>query len=275
MDLAGPLAWPQMWRTHSCVPCSHSCEHKLAFIKPSVGTSADAARKSACATSLPVHSMTKKLQKFALALCVFSSSAVCLLAQQTGISGEWDGTIAGRLRVIVRIDHAADNSWHASLESIDQGHAKIDIDEVSFDGKKALQLEMKKIGASYKSELSADSSELVGTWEQGGAAVPLTLRRPGAAPAELKPAARGRVSLKPCTSSGGPALCGSYEVFENRATQTGRKIALRVMVLPAATDKPAPDAVFGFAGGPGQAASEAYPLAPVTIGLRKQRDVVL
>src|SRR5579871_6092934 len=91
------------------------------------------------------------LRRFALALCLLSSLEVGRLsAQQAGISGEWDGTIAGRLRVIVRIDHASDNSWRASLESVDQGHVKIDIDEVSFDGKKALQLEMKKIGASYK-----------------------------------------------------------------------------------------------------------------------------
>jgi hypothetical protein len=34
----------RMWRTHSCVPCSHSCEHKLDRTKASVPMSGDAAR---------------------------------------------------------------------------------------------------------------------------------------------------------------------------------------------------------------------------------------
>jgi len=39
------------WRTHSCVPCRDSSRHLPADGKPDVGTSADAARDSACATS--------------------------------------------------------------------------------------------------------------------------------------------------------------------------------------------------------------------------------
>jgi len=44
-------SWRPMWRTHSCVPCRDSSRHLLARGKPGVGTSADAARTSACATS--------------------------------------------------------------------------------------------------------------------------------------------------------------------------------------------------------------------------------
>src|ERR1017187_7912978 len=39
------------WRTHSCVPCRDSSRHLPADGEPGVGMSADAARKSACATS--------------------------------------------------------------------------------------------------------------------------------------------------------------------------------------------------------------------------------
>jgi len=38
------------WRTHSCVPCSHSCEHLLIGQAESVHMSVNAARTSACAT---------------------------------------------------------------------------------------------------------------------------------------------------------------------------------------------------------------------------------
>jgi pimeloyl-ACP methyl ester carboxylesterase len=195
-------------------------------------------------------------------------------SQQPVITGEWDGTIAGKLRVIVRVDRAADDSLHGSLESVDQGHVKLDFDEVSFDGKRSVQLELKKAGASYKAELNADGSELTGTWQQGGAMVPLTLRRSDAPPPKaLQPVVRGRVSLNPCGDSQG--LCGTYEVFENRAAQSGRKIALHVLILPARAEKPASDPVFGFAGGPGQSAAEAFPLVTAMVALRQTHDLVL
>lgn len=87
-----------------------------------------------------------------------------------------------------------------------------------------------------------------------------------------------RPSLSPCRvpelESG--AFCGRYEVFENRASKRGRKIALNVVVVPALAEKPAPDPVFFFAGGPGQGATSIAgflaggPMAAV----RRERDLV-
>lgn len=68
----------------------------------------------------------------------------------------------------------------------------------------------------------------------------------------------GALELEPCDIPGleGEARCGTYEVFEDRATQTGRKIGLHVVLLPARGDDPAPDPVVFFAGGPGAATSD-------------------
>jgi Ca-activated chloride channel family protein len=49
MSLWRDRAW-QLWRTHSSVPCRDSSRHGLHRRTPGVGSSADAARKSACAT---------------------------------------------------------------------------------------------------------------------------------------------------------------------------------------------------------------------------------
>jgi pimeloyl-ACP methyl ester carboxylesterase len=212
-----------------------------------------------------------------LIVSLLGSAAWCQPASQKNpIAGEWDGTIAGKLRVIVRVDRAADDSLSGSLESVDQGHAKIDIDQVAFDGKKSVQFELKKIGASFKAELNADDSQLTGTWQQGGAMVPLTLRRSDAPPAKaLQQVVRGRVSLNPCGSNDSQGLCGTLDVYENRATQLGRKIPLHVLILPALTEKPAADPVFGFAGGPGQSAAETFPLVTAMVALRQTHDLVL
>jgi pimeloyl-ACP methyl ester carboxylesterase len=52
------------------------------------------------------------------------------------------------------------------------------------------------------------------------------------------------------------AKCGAYEVYENRATKTGRKITLKIVLLPATSDKREPDPFVYFSGGPGSAASD-------------------
>lgn len=211
-------------------------------------------------------------RRCALALCVLSPALFC---QQPVITGEWDGTIAGKLRVIVRVDRAPDGSLHGSLESVDQGHAKLDFDAVSFDGKKSFQFELKQAGAVYKAELNADGTQLTGSWQQGGAMVPLTLRRSDAPPAKaLQPILRGRVSLNPCGSNDSQGLCGTFDVFENRATQLGRKLHLHILILPAIAEKPAPDPVFGFAGGPGQSSAETFPLMTAMVALRQTHDLV-
>src|SRR5918994_6713645 len=54
----------------------------------------------------------------------------------------------------------------------------------------------------------------------------------------------------------GPAKCGTFDVYENRATKKGRKINLNILLLPATGAKREPDPVVYFAGGPGSAATE-------------------
>jgi pimeloyl-ACP methyl ester carboxylesterase len=68
-----------------------------------------------------------------------------------------------------------------------------------------------------------------------------------------------RIQLTPCGSpnDSAQALCGQYEVFENRAAQAGRKLTLNLVVLPALAAQPAPDPVFFLSGGPGQGAASS------------------
>jgi pimeloyl-ACP methyl ester carboxylesterase len=73
----------------------------------------------------------------------------------------------------------------------------------------------------------------------------------------------------------GDARCGTYDVFEDRASRQGRRIGLRVVVLPA-TARPAPDPVVFFAGGPGDSAvGNARFVAGTLGGVRRSRDIVL
>ncbi len=85
-----------------------------------------------------------------------------------------------------------------------------------------------------------------------------------------------KVALAPCRVEGIPwqAKCGTYEVFENRETKQGRKILLRVVVVPALAPNPEPEPLVLLAGGPGQAASEATALSAVE-RIHRHRDILL
>ena len=74
----------------------------------------------------------------------------------------------------------------------------------------------------------------------------------------------------------GSALCASYPVWENRATKTGRKIPINIVILRATgAEGKAPDPIFYFAGGPGQAATTTAGGWAQAAALRERHDVVL
>jgi pimeloyl-ACP methyl ester carboxylesterase len=99
----------------------------------------------------------------------------------------------------------------------------------------------------------------------------------------------GSVMMNPCQLGSSDIfrvskiLCGTVQVYENTATQKGRKILLNVAVIPAtppaapgATAPHSPDPLFLLAGGPGQASTEAFALlVPDFEGVLQQRDMVL
>lgn len=73
------------------------------------------------------------------------------------------------------------------------------------------------------------------------------------------------------------ARCATVAVHEDYADQSGagKTINIHVAVLPALARNPESNAVYFFAGGPGQAASDIGALVSALGDLRKSRDIVL
>jgi hypothetical protein len=69
-------------------------------------------------------------------------------------------------------------------------------------------------------------------------------------------ALESRLHVKPCVvgQKKTPARCGTFDVFEDRAAQSGRTIPLKLVVVPAKT--PSGRAMFWNPGGPGASAIE-------------------
>jgi pimeloyl-ACP methyl ester carboxylesterase len=197
------------------------------------------------------------------------------------IQGSWQGVLnspAGKLRLVLKISGATGGILKATLDSPDQGAADLPVDSITFKDS-YISFQMKAIQASFDGGLTRDGTEIAGSFKQGLPS-PLVLRRESAGSAIPTPAAgltKGRIKLDPCnlpmvTKDAG---CGKYEVFEDRAAKSGRKIALNVLVLPSISPRPAADPVFVLAGGPGQAAAGVVKAAgDYLIKLHPDRDLV-
>lgn len=83
--------------------------------------------------------------------------------------------------------------------------------------------------------------------------------------------------LEPCVLDGGlEAGCGVLTVPEDRSKPAGATLDIHFAVVPATSGNVDPDPLFMLAGGPGQAAMQAFaPLVPLLDDIRETRDIVL
>ena len=112
---------------------------------------------------------------------------------------------------------------------------------------------------------------------------------PVAAPVETKEPSQppriwqhGSLTFKACelgrpgSGATAQAWCTTFEVPENRDDPHSRRIGLRLAIARSDAQVPATDMAVLLAGGPGEAATEAWVLeAPAFADVRKHRDVVL
>ena len=106
-------------------------------------------------------------------------------APQEAIVGSWEGALVvpgGELPIVFNIQAADGGGFTATLDSPAQGATGIPVNEVSFsDGH--LILRSQAIQGEFEGDLSADGTELVGNWRQGGMELDLTLVKRGSTPA--------------------------------------------------------------------------------------------
>ncbi len=86
-----------------------------------------------------------------------------------------------------------------------------------------------------------------------------------------------KLVLSDCQIQGfnGKTKCGTLDVYENRVTRKGRKISLKIVLIPATGEKREPDPFVYFAGGPGGSATEdAGGLARAFPRILEHRDML-
>lgn len=96
----------------------------------------------------------------------------------TGLDGDWAGVLSapqGELRLIVRVRTDAGGTL-AMFASPDQGPQEM-VATLARDGE-AVSVTLKGIGG-FEGRLAPDGATMVGEWKQGGASLPLTLKKGG------------------------------------------------------------------------------------------------
>jgi uncharacterized protein len=94
-----------------------------------------------------------------------------------GVVGAWLGALdvqGFKLRLGLNVAEA-DGKLAAVLDSIDQ-NAKLPVSSIEA-GVTDVRFAVQAIGASYEGKFSSDGAEIDGTWTQGGASLPLVLKR--------------------------------------------------------------------------------------------------
>ncbi|MDX6303249.1 MAG: hypothetical protein QOI77_218 [Blastocatellia bacterium] len=222
---------------------------------------------------------------FAAAISILSQPCRAQTPSSAGVAGNWQGKLVApgvNAGVLLKITPSTGGQITGTLDLTDGGANHFPLTHVAY-ADRILSFDI-DLGAParYEGVVSRDTTEIIGSIFQGGNSVPLNLTHTGAPPDPnaVKPAIlsspRRKLDLQSCGVSGitKDALCGQYEVYEDRAKNTGRMIKLYVMVLPALSDNPAPDPIFYFQGGPGGSAVSVA-AASFMARLHRTRDVVL
>jgi len=99
-------------------------------------------------------------------------------AKPSDIDGTWSGTLdtgMSKLRLVFHISNTEDGLI-ATMDSPDQNMKGLPMTGVTRDGA-SLKIEAKQISGVYSGKISADLNSIDGTWSQGGADLPLVLKR--------------------------------------------------------------------------------------------------
>ena len=92
----------------------------------------------------------------------------------------WEGAmqvVAGlELRIVLHVVTPAEGPPQATFDSPDQGAKGLKVDTITLKPE-SLSFTMQALRAEFTGKLSADGTEAVGQWKQGGASLPLTLKK--------------------------------------------------------------------------------------------------
>ena len=119
----------------------------------------------------------------ALAICAGPTRS----QTEADFQGRWEGTLAGKLRLVVELQRATDGLWFGRLTSVDQGNVSFALDDIRVD-EGAISFAVREVRGAYEGKFDDARNVLTGTWVQG-MPQPLQLRKGASSSANAPPPA--------------------------------------------------------------------------------------
>ena len=110
---------------------------------------------------------------------ILMAGIVAAWAGTPAVVGDWQGALDtgnGSLKVVIHLVQSEEQNLKGTVDSPDQGVTGIVISAAKYD-EPAFHMEIERLGASFDAKMNKDNSAMAGEWKQGGAALPLTLKR--------------------------------------------------------------------------------------------------
>ena len=95
------------------------------------------------------------------------------------LQGAWEGSLTAgtvALHLNLRIAELTDGTFHAQMDSADQGAKNLPVTALTYD-KPTVHFEMDAINGVFDGNVNGRDNEIAGTWTQMGKKLPLTFRR--------------------------------------------------------------------------------------------------
>jgi hypothetical protein len=95
------------------------------------------------------------------------------------LQGAWEGVInagGAKLRLNLRIAEPTPGTFHAQLDSLDQGFMNLSVSSLAYH-KPAIRFEMSAFNAVFEGNLDDRDDQMTGKWTQAGKKFPLTFQR--------------------------------------------------------------------------------------------------
>src|SRR5438552_3849959 len=105
------------------------------------------------------------------------------------IAGEWTGSLQvgdAVLHLVLHVSKAADGSFKATIDSLDQGVYGIEVTSL-VQKDSTLNFNVSSVSASYEGNLAANRASIDGAWTQGSVSLPLVFHRQPAGVGARKP----------------------------------------------------------------------------------------
>jgi len=144
---------------------------------PDFDCALESAAAMRCTLNTPGGSVTASMKRTGDAARIEPPKPSSAVAVE--LEGDWEGSIDtpnGALRLVVHFHNQPDKTVKATMDSLDQNATDLPLTDVVQKGS-ALEFKLPMVGGAYQGTLNKDATQLEGKWTQGGAALPLTLKK--------------------------------------------------------------------------------------------------